>query len=213
MSGLILPDTGAPMIDGKRRAPSAERNLAPIMAVLAQVLPDSGQVLELASGTGQHIAAFARQWPGLTWQPSDAHDEPLATTAAWCADLPNVLAPLRLDATKAGWSRDVGEWPVLCLTNLLHLISTEQAETLLRDVARALAPGGVFCLYGPFKRQGQLISAGDARFDASLRAQDPAIGYKDAGWVTDILGHAGLVCAPWVEMPADNLMILARRTS
>lgn len=211
MSGLILPDNGAPQQDGKRRAPSAERNLGPIIEVLDTVLPSSGRVLELASGTGQHIAAFGARWPHLVWQPSDAHDEPLATTAAWCAGLDAVAPPLRLDATQPGWGAVLGGWQAICLTNLLHLVPADSAETLLREVSLALAPGGVFCLYGPFRRDGQLVSEGDQRFDASLRAQDPRIGYKDVEWVEQVLVDAGL-CAPRrVGMPADNLMILARK--
>ena len=98
----------------------------------------------------------------------------------------------------------------MLLVNLLHLIPTPAAETLLAEVAIALSPNGTFCLYGPFLRDGQATSPGDAAFDASLRAQDPMIGYKELAWVLGHLKGNGLKVRV-VEMPANNLMLLARK--
>ena len=209
MKGLILPDSGAPTIGARRTAPSASRNLAPILSVLAQHLPPLGRALEIASGSGQHIAAFARAFPGIHWQPSDANADTLPSIAAWCAGLPNVAPPIVLDACAAGWAQ--GNRTSIHLTNLLHLIPESAAQTLLGEIARGLAPGGLALLYGPFRREGRLVSDGDVAFDASLRAQDPAIGYKDADWVEASLAQAGLHRLARIEMPASNLMLLARR--
>ncbi|PVH30047.1 DUF938 domain-containing protein [Pararhodobacter oceanensis] len=215
MRKLQLPDSAALIAEGRRNAPSAERNLAPILAVLAEALPDSGAALEIASGTGQHIAAFGERFPHIRWQPSDGNPANLGSIAAWCEGQANILPPQVLDACKTGWAqawrRDHRALTSIHLTNLLHLISTPEAETLLEEVAQALAPEGVFCLYGPFKRGGALVSEGDRAFDASLRAQDPAIGYKDIEWVQERLRSAGLQTIELIEMPADNLMLLARR--
>ncbi|WP_417599365.1 DUF938 domain-containing protein [Pararhodobacter oceanensis] len=215
MRKLQLPDSAAPVAEGRRNAPSAARNLAPILAVLAEALPDSGASLEIASGTGQHIAAFGMHFPHIRWQPSDGNPANLVSIAAWCEGQANILPPQVLDACKTGWAqawrRDHGPLTSIHLSNLLHLISTPEAETLLEEVAQALAPEGVFCLYGPFKRGGALVSEGDHAFDASLRAQDPAIGYKDVEWVQERLQAAGLQSCELIEMPADNLMLLARR--
>jgi SAM-dependent methyltransferase len=149
----------------------------------------------------------------LIWQPTDPDASRRASITAWAAEAggPNILPPLHLDAARPGWAADHGPADLIVLVNLLHLISAPEALTVLSEAARALAPGGTFALYGPFLRDGRPTSEGDARFDASLRAQDPAIGYKDLADVTAILTGAGLVLADTVEMPANNLLLIANR--
>ncbi len=182
--------------------------------MLARHLPEQGRALELASGTGQHVVAFAGRFTGLDWQPSDIAPENLASIADRAAEasLPNLRAPIALDACATGWADPAQGWDAICLTNLLHLVSQAEAATLLDEVARALALGGVFALYGPFRRDGVLVSDGDRAFDASLRAQDPQIGYKDVEWVEARLSAPGLTIEARHAMPADNLMIIARRS-
>ena len=211
MRRLTLPDSAAQTKGGRRNAPSAERNLPAITEVLAEVLPDTGLALEIASGTGQHIAAFAGAFSGLTWQPSDVDPNNHASIAAWVSDAPNVKTPITLNACRAGWAQTQGAWDVICLTNLVHLISAREATILLAEVGAAVSPGGVFCLYGPFKQGGALIGAGDVAFDKSLREQDPDIGYKDVEWVVRRLQAAGFPAPELVAMPANNLMVIARR--
>lgn len=207
---LRLPDSGSPQLpDGRRVAPSAERNLGPILSVLARHAPATGNALELASGTGQQIAAFAAAHPGLHWQPSDVNPANLASIAAWrnFAGLSNIAAPVLLDAGGPGWGagRDLA---LLIVVNLLHLIPAPAARIAMSEAALALAPGGVLMVYGPFLRDGQATSDGDAAFDASLRAQDPDIGYKDIGTVTGWITADGLDVTV-EEMPANNLMLIA----
>lgn len=191
-------------------APAALRNLAPIAAVLDGALPPRGRALELASGTGQHIAAHAARWPGIDWQPSDVNADLFPSITAWCAGLPNVRPPVTLDATAPGWSARHGGQDVILLVNLLHLIRDADCDTLLSELPRALAPQGLAALYGPFRRGGALISEGDIAFDARLRAADPRTGYKEADAVQARLAAAGLTLQR-IEMPAANLMLLARR--
>ena len=209
---LDLPDSGAPSEGAKRFAPSAARNVEPIAAVLAQHLPDAGTALELASGTGQHIVEFAARFPGIDWQPSDLDEDNLASIRARIAEAAraNLRDPIPLDACTPGWS-DGQDWAAICLTNLLHLISTPEAEALLHEVTRALAPGGIFALYGPFRQGDELVSDGDRAFDASLRAQDPTIGYKDIEWVEARLAAGELVARGRHAMPANNLMLIMMR--
>jgi SAM-dependent methyltransferase len=191
-------------------APAALRNLAPIAAVLDGALPTRGRALELASGTGQHIAAHAARWPLIDWQPSDVNADLFPSIAAWCAGLANVRPPVTLDATAPGWSARHGGQDVILLVNLLHLIRDAACNTLLSELPLALAPGGLAALYGPFRRAGRLISEGDIAFDARLRAADPLTGYKEADTVQSRLAAAGLTVQR-IDMPAANLMLLARR--
>ncbi len=210
---LILPDSGAARHgDGRVSAPSAERNAGPILDLLRRHAPASGTALEIASGTGQHIAAFAAALPGIDWTPTEADPDRFASIEAWRAAsrCPNLRLPRALDATSLPWPRELRGFDLILLVNLLHLISEAEAENILTGIASALAPGGRFLLYGPFRRDGRLTSDGDASFDARLKAQDPAIGYKDDRWVRDRAGVAGLHLHEVTDMPANNLAFLFR---
>jgi len=211
-----LPSTAsvAEAVEGaKLHAPAAARNAAALAAFLAQVAPAQGTALEIASGTGQHVSAFAAAMPRLRWHPTDIDPDRLRSIDAYVADarLDNVAPALNLDATQAGWSTDHGPKDMILLINLLHLIGENEALTLIAEAAQALASGGVLVLYGPFSRDGELTSDGDKRFDAQLRTADPAIGYKDTSDMAGWLENAGLrVDAPH-EMPANNLAFVARK--
>ncbi|MDO9525457.1 MAG: DUF938 domain-containing protein [Gemmobacter sp.] len=211
---LKLPDTGAGVLpDGRRIAPSALRNASPILEALAKHAPKSGRALEIASGSGQHSVALALAHPGLDWQPSDVDPANLGSIAAWAASdpRPNLRAPIVLDACAPGWGAGQAGTALVLVVNLLHLVPEAGAAALIAELPAALDPGGVVAIYGPFLRDGQPVSDGDAAFHASLRAQDAAIGYKDLGWVLAALRDAGLVVADPVAMPANNLMLIAHK--
>ena len=201
---LRLPDSGAAVTpDGRRHAPSAERNAGPILAVLRRVIRPGARVLELASGTGQHAAAFG---PALAadWQPTDLEAGNFGSITAWTGDA--ARPPRLLDACAPGWA--AGEaWDAILAVNLLHLVPAEGAAVLIDEAAKALAPGGRLAIYGPFLRDGRPTSPGDAAFDADLRAQDARLGYKDLSWVMERMGRAGLGVEV-VPMPANNLMLI-----
>lgn len=196
--------------DGKLFAPSAARNVQAITNLLVEIAPPNGHALELASGTGQHIIAFAQALPQLRWHPSEIDAARRASISAHIAQaaLNNVSAPVTLDATSAGWANKHPNTDLILLSNLLHLISAREAKTIISEAAKALTPQGVFLTYGPFKRDGHLTSDGDVQFDRSLREQDADIGYKDAGDVQTWGEKAGLTHLRTVDMPANNLAIL-----
>ena len=211
---LRLPDSGAGTLpDGRRVAPSATRNAEAIRDVLVRVAPARGRALELASGTGQHVAVLARALPGLDWQPTDRDAGNLASIDAWAAwaGAVNLRAAQVLDAGTPGWGGAEAPCALVQAVNLLHLVPETVARTVVAEAAQALAPGGLLAIYGPFLRDGRTTSEGDAAFDASLRAQDPAIGYKDAAEVQGWMAAAGLAPRPPVLMPANNLFLLADR--
>jgi SAM-dependent methyltransferase len=200
------------MTDPARRiAPAAERNLAPILHALQHHAPSHGRALEIASGSGQQIIHFAKARPGLTWQASDLDPENLASIAAWAqfAPAPNLLPPIVLDGAQPGWAQGHAGQSLILMVNVLHLISTPAAATLLHECSTALAPNGRLLIYGPFLRAGRATSLGDAQFDADLRARDPAIGYKDLTWVQAELATHGLRLQI-EDMPANNLMLIAQ---
>lgn len=208
---LKLPDTGAQTLpDGRRMVASAARNAGPILEVLLG-LGLKGRLLELASGSGLHAAEMAGKL-GLDWQPTDVDPANFPSIRAWAGFAGSTIRPpILLDATTPGWAAGSGQWDAVLLVNLLHLIPQMAAATVLAEAPQALSLGGTFCLYGPFLREGQATSPGDAAFDASLRQQNPLIGYKDLAWVLDHLSRQGLSVRV-VEMPANNLLLLAQRS-
>lgn len=213
---LNLTDSASvaqPGEDGRLFAPSAARNAEAIAALVARHAPERGRALELASGTGQHAVVIARKLPGIDWQPTEADPARIASIAAYRdeADLPNLREPLLLDATEPGWAKVHPAQDLVLLVNLLHLISGPEAQALIAEAARALSPGGHFLVYGPFKRQGRLVSDGDQRFHESLTAQDPEIGYKEMDDILALGRDAGLKPEGAEEMPANNLTLILRR--
>jgi len=198
--------------DGRDFAPAAGRNIDPILGVLTRHAPDEGRALEIASGTGQHMARLAAAFPGLDWQPTDLNPERMASIKAWRAHagLSNYGAPVVMDASRP-WPEGYGSFQLVCLVNVLHLITAPSARAIVENAAGALAPGGVFTIYGPFRRGEAFVSDGDRAFDASLRAQDPATGYKEIAWVEETARVAGLEIVERVELPAANLMLVTRR--
>ena len=192
-------------------SPAAARNRDPILAVLREVLPATGTVLEIASGTGEHAVHVAAALPGLTWQPSDIDEDALGSIAAHCARarLPNLMPPLRLDVTALSWPVS-GADALVCI-NMLHIAPWAAAEGLMAGAARVLAPGSVLYLYGPFKQDGRHTAPSNAAFDASLRARDPQWGVRDTGEVADLARRHGFALDRQVAMPANNLSLIFRR--
>lgn len=197
--------------DGRLHAPAAARNAEAITAVLKRFAPQEGNALEIASGTGQHVAGFARAMPHLSWQPTEIVQARRDSIDLWTRGHDNVRAALTLDATQPGWGSSHAGQNLIVVINLLHLIPAAAVRSMIAEVSRALAPAGRVVMYGPFLRDGVATSDGDARFDASLRASDPAIGYKDLDTVRQWLAHAGLAVLETVDMPANNLTLIAEK--
>jgi hypothetical protein len=197
----------------KLHAPSAARNVDALCEALQSHAPASGQALEIASGTGQHVIAFATALPHLHWYPTEIDSQRRASIDAYAAEagLTNVAPAALLNATSQGWGKQITPKSLITLANLLHLISELETVALIREAAQALEADGTLILYGPFKRDGLLTSDGDAEFDAELRAADPAIGYKDTLDIIAWLGDAGLTAVKIDPMPANNLAFIARK--
>jgi SAM-dependent methyltransferase len=199
-----------PSDSGRRRtAAAAERNKAPILDVLRRVLPRRGLVLEIASGTGQHVAHFARALPALEWQPSDPDPDNRASIRAWTDGLGNVRAPLDLDVLGRPWPVACAD-AVLCI-NMIHVAPWAAAKALVAGAGEVLGAGGVLFLYGPYRRSGRLTAPSNEAFDASLRASDPEWGVRDLEAVVEIAGMAGFGLEEVEDMPANNLGVVLRR--
>lgn len=195
--------------EAKRYAPATERNRDAITSVLRTILPSSGIVLEIASGTGEHIVHFAQVFPALTWQPSDPDPAGLASIAAWReeAGLANLKPAVELDASVP--------WPVIyadaivCI-NMVHISPWEATIGLLDGAAKILPENGILYLYGPYRRRGIPTVESNESFDLSLKSRDPAWGLRIVEDVVESAIAKGLQLFDVIEMPANNLSVIFR---
>jgi hypothetical protein len=197
---------------GARASPSTARNRDPILEVLRPRLPASGLILEIAAGAGEHAVYCSAALPHLQWRPTDPDPEALASIAAWRehARLPNLLPPLRLDAS------DPGGWPVeradaVVNINMLHISPWAAAQGLMAGAARVLPSGGPLFLYGPYIERDVATAQSNLDFDANLRRRDPAWGLRRLEAVTELAAAHGLALAERIAMPANNLSLVFRR--
>jgi SAM-dependent methyltransferase len=197
-----------PTASGGLHAAATERNRGPLLEILRRVLPPAGTVLEIASGTGQHVTFFARELPALRWQPSDPSPVHLDSIRAWtvASGADNVAPPVQLDVEIAPWP--VAQADAILNINMIHIAPWTAAEALFRGAARLLPPAGVLLLYGPFKRDGQHTAESNARFDERLRGEDPRWGVRDLRDVEALAAAAGFGAAEVIAMPANNLSLV-----
>lgn len=192
-------------------SPSVARNRDPILAVLREILPSRGTVLEIASGTGEHALHVATALPDLLWQPSDP--DPLAreSIAAYraAAALPNLLSPLALDASLPSWP--IAQADAVVAINMIHIAPWAATHGLMAGAGRVLPTGGPLYLYGPFTEGDVPTAPSNTAFDRSLRERDPAWGLRDLGDVVAIATAHGLDLVQRVAMPANNLSLVFRR--
>lgn len=198
------------MSDDRRSSPAAQRNVAPIIAVLEQWLPPRGTVLELASGTGEHVAAFASHFPHLNWQASDPDPDSRRSIAAWLAlhHAGNAGSPIPLDARDPEWPLDRVD--AILAINMVHISPWSASLGLLDGAARHLGPAAPLILYGPWIEQGVPTAPSNRAFDADLRLRDPAWGLRSVKAFASAAEARGLTLAERRAMPANNVMLLFR---
>jgi hypothetical protein len=193
----------------KQHAPATARNREPIREVLERELPDTGLVLEIASGSGEHAVHFARAFPHLSWQPTDPSSTAVASIAAHRdeAALPNLMTPLQLDITQP--TTLTAADAIVCI-NMVHIAPWSAALALFATAGRLLSSGALLYLYGPYFFDGETAPS-NREFDASLRSRDPAWGVRDLRDLTTAAAAEGLTLRGAVSMPANNHSLLFRR--
>jgi SAM-dependent methyltransferase len=198
-------------LDQRQSAPATLRNREPILDVLDRLLPETGLVLEVASGSGEHAVYFARHLPELRWQPSDPSPESRASIASWAEAerATNLLPPLDLDAASDDWP--IAQADALVCINMVHISPWAATEGLIRGAGRVLASGAPLLLYGPYRETGRPLAPSNAAFDADLKRRDPRWGLRDLDAVEALAASHRLKLEEIVEMPANNLSVILRR--
>ena len=197
----------------RRHAPATLRNRVAITDVLRRHLPATGLVLEIASGSGEHVVHFAEAMPHLQWQPSDCEPQALRSIAAWSADarlakvrLANVRPPMLIDVEQPDWPISHAD-AIVCI-NMLHISPWSATRSLFRKAAEVLPTHAALFLYGPFIRHDVKTAPGNLEFDASLKARNPEWGLRDVAQVDHLADGCGFIRAALVEMPANNLSLV-----
>jgi SAM-dependent methyltransferase len=211
--------TTPPQPDGRLDAPAFHRNHEAIWSAIGGFLAtQSGNLLEIGSGTGQHAAAFAPRAPGITWWPSDIYDSHLKSIAAWrtYSGAANLRPPQCIDLSDPDWSwtgdadRNAPLTAMLCI-NVLHISPWHVSKNLFAGADRFLRKHGRLFVYGPFRRDGAHTSPSNAAFDASLRAENPEWGVRDVSDLNGLAKSVGLTEAEISPMPANNLVLAFAR--
>lgn len=201
------------MNQAKRYAPAAKRNVGPIMRMLEVVLPKTGTVLEIASGTGQHVSEFADRFRHLDWLPSDIDPANMASIAAYVseAQLHNLKAPITLDTTSEQWR--CGTVEALVAINLVHIAPWSAALGLFAGARRHLMSEGIVILYGPFRFCGQVNAPSNQRFDEQLKRQCSEWGVRDLMDICQVAGEQGFCLDAVLPMPANNHILVFKKLS
>ncbi len=197
--------------DPRRHAPATLRNGDAILAALRNELPTIGTVLEVASGSGEHLTRFAAALPDLDWQPSDPDPAALNSIAAYRADvaLTNIAPPLTLDATASVWPLGAAD-AILCI-NMIHISPWAATHGLFAGAAQILPAGAPLIAYGAFVEADVPTAESNVAFDHSLRSRNPEWGLRNLAAVDEVATAAGFARTRHIVMPANNLLIVWRR--
>ena len=197
--------------DPRLHYPATARNRDAILGLLREVLPHSGIVLEIGSGSGEHTAYFAPQFPDLAWQPSDLDTRLQASIAAHAeaSGAANIRPALLLDVTQMPWPISAAD--AIFSANMIHIAPWRVALALLQGAGQCLRPDGCLILYGPFMRHGRHTAPSNDAFDRSLRQQDPEWGVRDLETVEEAAAEHALGLDRIEEMPANNLGVVFRK--
>jgi SAM-dependent methyltransferase len=188
--------------------PATTRNRDAILEVLRGVLPPAGLVLEIASGSGEHIVHFANALPALTFQPSDPEDAARLSIAAWTMEtgLPNIRPPLAIDVRREPWP--IAQADAMLCINMIHISPWEATQALLRNAGRILAKGAPLYLYGPYRQKDVVTADSNEAFDSDLTSRNPAWGLRQLDDVAALAREAGFSEPEVTPMPANNLSVV-----
>ena len=192
--------------------PATVGNRQPIWEVLEPWLNDSAKVLEIASGSGEHLAHFAERAPKVEFTPSDPHPSHRESQVAWCQHLPNVMAPIDLDCLKQPWPLGEGRWDAMLAINLIHIAPWQVTTELFRGADHWLNANGWLYLYGAYLCEDTPTAPSNLAFDQQLRSQDPLWGVRQLEQVQAVADQFGFQLTERIAMPSNNLSLFFTRS-
>lgn len=198
-------------MEGLPFSQACENNKRFILEVLREVFADRGQVLEIASGTGQHACHFARNMPWLSWQPTELAENLLLLhprCAAFRGD--NLLPERALDVRDEPWPVAIPD--ALFTANSLHIMAWSAVETLFSTLGRGAGEDVRLAVYGPFNYGGHYTSPSNERFDQWLAQRDPHSAIRHFEEVDRLAQAAGFRLQGDYEMPANNRLLVWHRS-
>ncbi|MFM2314548.1 MAG: hypothetical protein RLZZ04_3824 [Cyanobacteriota bacterium] len=217
-------------MDDRQYAPATQRNRQGILKILSEVLPPGSNVLEIASGTGEHATFFASQLESCHWIPSDVNALARESIIAWQNACPveNLELPLLIDVIQDNWQQEVlhrqGAVPrmnsgactprqinAIVNINMIHIAPWQAWLGLINGASRLLPEGGILYLYGPFKRNGEHTAPSNESFDRSLRDRNPLWGVRDLEEILATAAAQNLTLQQVIAMPANNLSVIFNR--
>jgi hypothetical protein len=207
-------------VDKRKRALATERNREPILQVLLEVLPPTGTVLEIASGTGEHAAYFAPRLKPRKWIPSDPNASLRESIVAWAehSHSENLYQPLDIDASKPVWKAEkeiLSEISDICAIvniNMIHISKWSACLGLIAAAGRILPSNGILYLYGPYKQGGEHTAPSNAAFSEYLQEQNPEWGVRNLEDVVELAKTHNLILQKTVTMPANNLSVVFKHS-
>lgn len=202
-------------MDARQYAPATQRNREPILKILSEVLPTKSNVLEIASGTGEHAIFFASELKSCRWIPSDVNSLATESIVAWKNACPvdNLELPLLIDVTQKNWQQQVKNHAINAIVNInmIHIAPWQACLGLIKGVGQILPDDGILYLYGPYKRHGKHTAPSNASFDRSLRDRNPLWGVRDLEEVVETAAAHNLKLQQVISMPANNLSVIFSR--
>ena len=201
-------------MDARQHAPATERNRQPILEILKQVIAPGSNILEIASGTGEHGVFLASHLRSCRWLPSDINPQARASIVAWkdATKVDNLELPLSIDVMQKNWQEQItADITAIANINMIHISPWAACLGLMSGAEELLKPGGILYLYGPYKRDGKHTSKSNISFDLSLRDRNPQWGIRDLEAVIAAAAAAQLSLQQIVEMPANNLSVIFSR--
>ena len=207
-------------MDGRKRALATERNREPILQVLLEVLPPTGTILEIASGTGEHAAYFAPRLKPRKWIPSDTDASLRESIVAWIkhSQSENLYQPLDIDASQPVWKAEkeilssISDITAIVNINMIHISKWSATLGLIAAAGRILSPGGILYLYGPYKQGGEHTAPSNAAFSEYLQEQNPEWGVRNLEDVLELAKSHNLILQKTYPMPANNLSLVFKHS-
>ncbi len=192
----------------KKKFPAADRNKGPILEALKELLPLEGSLLEIASGTGQHIVHFASHFTKIDWQPSDMDPDHILSIQSHIGELglKNVRKPVQLDILKQPWY--MGQFDVIYNANLIHISSWETCQSLMKNASKHLKKNGLLLIYGPFFFENSTPEPSNIEFDQSLKKRDPKWGIRNFEEIELEAKLYELQFLKKISMPAKNHLLV-----